>query len=86
MSLTPVAEDALYGWWPVEGDSTQWIRDWSGNFRDLITTGSPRAEPFFLPREQFFGARPDARLAPAPAAQVLDDVLRRVGMQSILAQ
>lgn len=48
-SPTPLALDALNRWYPLEGNTEQLLRDYSGNGRHLTRAGTPRAEPFFLP-------------------------------------
>lgn len=44
---SPVA--VPWAWYPLEGNTTQLLIDWSGNGRHLTRAGSGRAEPFFLP-------------------------------------
>lgn len=39
----------LWSWWPLEGSSSQYLFDYSGNSRHLTKAGSGRTEPFFLP-------------------------------------
>lgn len=48
-SAQPASRDGLIGWWPLEGNTEQLLRDYSGNGRHLTRAGTPRAEPFFLP-------------------------------------
>lgn len=39
----------LHAWWPLEGNLSQILFDYSGNNRHFARVGSGRIEPFFLP-------------------------------------
>lgn len=63
-AIVPSSQD-LWGWWPLEGNSNQLTRDWSGNRRHLTLEGGGRSS-FFVPSSSLLVPR--SPLAKVPAA------------------